>query len=114
MDFSDANLLNEVKALAIKDSPNETCGLILRNEASSWRAVSLENISSLPEESFLIRPESFLSYDNIVAVYHSHPSSSAAPSHADRIHCDELQLSFLIYSIVEDKFSVLTPAKGSV
>jgi len=114
MDINNSDLLDQIKDLATKDFPHETCGLIVCEKEGSWRVVSLKNHSQSPKESFLISPLDFIEHKNIAAIYHSHPDSSSAPSHADRLYCNELQLNFLIYSIIEDKFSVLTPLEESV
>ena len=65
--------------------PNEACGFVLVN----WIPMPCRNISRTPTRGFNIEPEILLEMfryrrDDVLGIYHSHPSLRGTPSEDDR------------------------------
>jgi proteasome lid subunit RPN8/RPN11 len=93
-------LLDEIRAHAVRDYPYECCGLLLGRFAEEGKIVKeTYPISNAREESakrnrFLIEPEELMRGERyareqdleVVGFYHSHPDSPAVPSQYDLEH----------------------------
>lgn len=74
-------IINDIKAHALDQYPNESCGFIVDEEY-----ISFDNLADKPKESFVIQPEAWAKYSQhgtIKAVVHSHPDGPDCPSEAD-------------------------------
>ena len=80
---------------ALKDAPNECCGVLLGRNAVVERAVAMT--SDLPSpDAYFMNPEQQIEVftdmakrgEELLGIYHSHPKGPAEPSGAD------LQLAF--------------------
>jgi proteasome lid subunit RPN8/RPN11 len=87
---------DEMVAQALAEMPNECCGLLAGViEAGVGRVIErypLANIAETPAVEYWSDPRSMFAADkdmrkrglNVLAVYHSHPTSEAVPSRKDR------------------------------
>ncbi len=82
-------LLDEIVAHAVRDAPNECCGLVLGREGAAASARALENLAASPFR-FDIDGRELLSVafaeedeDQLLAIYHSHTRSDPYPSQTD-------------------------------
>ncbi|HEV2057896.1 MAG TPA: M67 family metallopeptidase [Solirubrobacteraceae bacterium] len=87
----DRALLDEIVAHAIRDAPNECCGLIVGRDGSATAAHALENLAASPFR-FDIDGRELIKFafadeeegeDALVAIYHSHTRSEPYPSQTD-------------------------------
>jgi len=82
-------MLDEIVAHAVRDAPNECCGLILGREGTATSARALENLAASPFR-FDIDGRELISFafadeddEQLVAIYHSHTRSAPYPSQTD-------------------------------
>ncbi len=85
----DRALLDEIVAHAIRDAPNECCGLIVGRDGSAIAAQALENLAASPFR-FDIDGRELIAFafadeddDQLTAIYHSHTRSPPYPSQTD-------------------------------
>jgi [CysO sulfur-carrier protein]-S-L-cysteine hydrolase len=85
----DRPLLDEIVAHALRDAPNECCGLVLGRDATASSATALENLAASPFR-FDIDGKELLSVafaeedePQLLAIYHSHTRSAPYPSQTD-------------------------------
>jgi len=101
--------LAEIKAHALETPQLEVCGFVL-NVAGRETVRRARNISSCPDQFFSIAPEEFAVVEgDIVAIYHSHPASLAAPSSGDLAACNRSGFPWVIYSVPKDAFAEVEP-----
>lgn len=99
-----------IKQFSLEEAPNETCGIILKNE-NKIEAIKCKNHASNKEQKFLISPFDFLKIGNsgeIIGYFHSHLNSTKF-SLIDRIQSEAHHLPSIIYSIQEDLFNTYIP-----
>lgn len=85
---------------AISECPKEACGLVAIVKGKE-RYFPCKNLSSDPDQMFVIDPLDYARIEDIgeiVEVFHSHPSTSALPSEADRVACEASGLPWVICS----------------
>jgi proteasome lid subunit RPN8/RPN11 len=82
-------LLDEIVAHAVRDAPNECCGLVVGRDGSATSARALENLAASPLR-FDIDGRELLAVafadeddDQLIAIYHSHTRSAPYPSQTD-------------------------------
>jgi proteasome lid subunit RPN8/RPN11 len=85
----DRATLDEVVAHAVRDAPNECCGLVLGRDGTATSARALENLAASPFR-FDIDGRELIAFafadedeDQLVAIYHSHTRSAPYPSQTD-------------------------------
>lgn len=86
-----ANLRARIIAHARQAAPAEACGILAGRDGRVSRAYPLPNVSDAPLARYLADPEAQLRSfrdmerrgQDMLAVYHSHPRSEAAPSPSD-------------------------------
>ena len=100
-------LKQKIKIYSIDNRSIESCGLVVGSSGGE-EFVPCRNLSPCPELSFTFSAK-YLLVDNLKYIFHSHPSSSSRPSYIDKKYCNELRIPFLIYSLVEDDFSLYYP-----
>ena len=77
----------EAERQAAAAAPAEACGLLIVRRGR-LRYLPCANVADAPLERFLIDPEAFAAAEDegeVVAVVHSHPGASSAPSPADSV-----------------------------
>ncbi len=81
--------LDEIVAHAVRDAPNECCGVVVGSDGSATAARALENLAASPFR-FDIDGRELLPFafaeegdDQLVAIYHSHTRSEPYPSQTD-------------------------------
>jgi proteasome lid subunit RPN8/RPN11 len=83
-------LLDEIVAHAVRDAPNECCGLVLGRDGEASAGKALENLAASPFR-FDIDGRELISVafaedgdeDQLIAIYHSHTRSEPFPSQTD-------------------------------
>ena len=87
----DRALLDEIVAHAVRDAPNECCGLVVGRDGEARAAHALENLAASPFR-FDIDGRELIKFafadedageDGLVAIYHSHTRSAPFPSQTD-------------------------------
>jgi proteasome lid subunit RPN8/RPN11 len=84
-------LYQEMVAQALAERPNECCGLLAGTAGRAVHHFPLVNAAQNPATEYLSEPRSMFAADrairaagfDVVAVYHSHPTSPAVPSRKD-------------------------------
>ena len=84
------SLLDEIVAHAVRDAPNECCGLVASRDGSATAVHSAENLAASPfrfeiDGLTLMRliDEIEEGGEELVAIYHSHTRSAPYPSQTD-------------------------------
>jgi proteasome lid subunit RPN8/RPN11 len=85
----DRALLDDIVAHALRDAPNECCGLIVGRDGTATSARALENLAASPFR-FDIDGRELIAFafadedeDQLTAIYHSHTRSVPYPSQTD-------------------------------
>ncbi|MCI0476747.1 MAG: M67 family metallopeptidase [Anaerolineales bacterium] len=86
-----SNLLHQLIALARRDAPNETCGIIGGKDQRALKIYPLKNTHATPRVNFYAAPlELLAAFRDIeandwehLAIYHSHCATEAYPSETD-------------------------------
>lgn len=85
----DRALLEEIVAHALRDAPNECCGLVVGRGGTATSARALENLAASPFR-FDIDGRELIAFafadegdDELTAIYHSHTRSAPYPSQTD-------------------------------
>jgi proteasome lid subunit RPN8/RPN11 len=82
-------LLDDIVAHAVRDAPNECCGVVLGRDGAANEARALENLAASPFR-FDIDGRDVIKFafaeedeDQLLAIYHSHTRSEPFPSQTD-------------------------------
>lgn len=85
----DRATLDEIVAHAVRDAPDECCGLVVGRDGTASFARALENLAASPFR-FDIDGRELIAFafadegeDELVAIYHSHTRSAPYPSQTD-------------------------------
>ena len=98
--------LKSAKQHALKDAPNETCGIVVDN--IYYPCV---NISDTPEDNFAIHPKDFLkarSKGKLQYIIHSHPNGEPV-SQLDIDACKAMKIKWYIYKNPTDEWLTINP-----
>jgi proteasome lid subunit RPN8/RPN11 len=95
-------LKQEIKNYAIKNSHEESCGLIVKIQ-NDLKFIPSRNLSMYPVYTFEIDYNLFIE-NEVECVFHSHIKDKPKMSVADKKLFKSLGLPFLIYSIRYDEF----------
>ncbi|MCI2243774.1 C40 family peptidase [Xanthomonas sp. PPL568] len=93
--------LQAIQAHAVAEYPRECCGLIVAAPGGE-AYVPCRNAATTPSEHFRLPAEDYAAAEDrgdVLAVVHSHPNASAAPSDADRVMCEASGLPWHIVSV---------------
>lgn len=105
-------LQNEMLKQAELAYPNEACGVVIQ-VGKKQKLIPCRNISKEPTVTFTIDPDDYAAAEElgeIVAIYHSHPNNSAAPSSADLTMCETLGLPWHIVSWPQAGYRYIEPS----
>jgi proteasome lid subunit RPN8/RPN11 len=82
-------MLDEIVAHAVRDAPNECCGLVVGRDGTATAVRALENLAASPFR-FDIDGRELIEFafaddgaDELTAIYHSHTRSAPYPSQTD-------------------------------
>ena len=85
----DRALLDEIVAHAVRDAPNECCGLVVGRDGTASGAQAMENLAASPFR-FDIDGRELIAFafadeddEQLMAIYHSHTRSAPYPSQTD-------------------------------
>lgn len=84
-------LANQVLHLAQCSPDAEICGLISAKNGVPYRCYAIDNVASEPSQQFLLDAKQQIAAmatmreqsEELFAIYHSHPTAPALPSHTD-------------------------------
>jgi proteasome lid subunit RPN8/RPN11 len=83
------SMLDEIVAHAVRDAPNECCGLVVGRDGTATAVRALENLAASPFR-FDIDGRELIEFafaddgaDELTAIYHSHTRSAPYPSQTD-------------------------------
>ncbi len=84
MDRMPEGVARSITAHAAREMPNEACGFVLFD----WSVIHCKNIANFPNRAFRFEPEVVLDmllsrHDEVVGIYHTHPSGRGYPSGED-------------------------------
>lgn len=106
---------NILKEHALKDSPNESCAILFGNIEEQNTIVKeiflTKNIENSPVDFTISNEQLIKGYKmaeeknlDVIAIFHSHPSSDAIPSNTDRKFMETNPVVWIIYSGVTEEF----------
>jgi len=99
------------EAITHPDKPQERCGAIVQ-DGEGQRLIECANIAENPCEEFRFAPEewAYLNVDyEVVALWHTHPNSTAEPTQADRVYIESTGLPWHIVSWPQGGHSYTEP-----
>ena len=110
----DDEVITLARAFAEALDPHESCGLVVEvsGRQSYWPCA---NLADDPVEDFILNPADWRKASRagtIVAVIHSHATTPAAPSLADRLSCNVSGLPWLIIQARSGEVCHLSPEPG--
>ena len=84
-------ITNQLLHFAQISPTKEVCGLIGSQQGRPSSCYPIDNISDQPQQQFLLDPQQQIAamtkmrerHENLLAIYHSHPTSPAEPSKID-------------------------------
>ena len=110
----DAALYEEIVAQALREFPNEACGLIAGKDGVPSKVYAMKNADASPVTYRLDPKEQLQAFNDIDdsgwelwAIYHSHTHSEAYPSETDRGQAFYPEARYLILSLEDREHPVL-------
>lgn len=98
---------------ASDDYPNECCGVISKlNNRKTYIRCENKADKSQCEQEFVISPEEYARIEDegeVLAIVHSHPDSTTAPSLRDRAVCSAMGIPWVICSWPDGDVRILLP-----
>ena len=99
---------NQIIKHAEKELPNEACGYLAGRDGVILKAYEMKNVDNSPEHFSFDPAEQFNVFReirkvglNIIANYHSHPSTPSRPSEEDIRLANDPDISYMIISLAE-------------
>ena len=104
-----ATVLSAVSAHALREAPNECCGLLLGTKNLIDEAAPTRNVLSHPSR-YQIDPQHHIAINRrlrgtsraVLGAYHSHPRTEAVPSARDLAEAHYPEFLWLIVSLASD------------
>jgi proteasome lid subunit RPN8/RPN11 len=106
------HIKEHIKSHALKDHPNECCGLIVEKN-TKHEVFKCNNISTSPLTSFSLDPLDYLkcsSQGKIKSVYHSHLEEEEF-SEADKTNSSYHNVNYIMFNIKNNSFREFNPKK---
>ncbi|HHZ97554.1 MAG TPA: hypothetical protein EYN67_18890 [Flavobacteriales bacterium] len=106
------HIKEHIKSHALKDRPNECCGLIVEKN-TKHKVFKCNNISTSPLTSFSLDPLDYLkcsSQGKIKSVYHSHLEEEEF-SEADKTNSSYHNVNYIMFNIKNNSFREFNPKK---
>lgn len=103
----------ELVDYAREEYPREACGLLV-NVRGKLIFRPCKNISSSPEEDFIIDPlDQIRALHNaeLVAIFHSHTKYDEQPSDQDYMGCKKTEVPWVIYSVLTKRYFTIQPVR---
>ena len=110
------NIKKAIKDHALKQEPNECCGLLYEKEGQI-EAKACENISADTSRHFVINPRDYLytsSLGKIKATYHSHTNKAEEFSATDKLNSKRHKIDYVLYNTNFNTFRLYSHKKSSV
>ncbi len=104
-------IAEKIQKIAFKKQTEEVCGFICF-EDGEFNILEVENMAEDRSSEFYISAKSFLyakQNNNLVAVFHSHPSGNEKLSKYDETCSEATCIPFVVFSNKTRKFSVYEP-----
>lgn len=105
---------DEIVAHARAGKPQEVCGILRGRGTRAFQAIRGRNVAADPLRDYELDPQTVLRQvdfeetgDEMVAIYHSHPTSPAYPSASDAWNAHYPACTYLICSLEDDAFPVV-------
>lgn len=89
---------------ALSSYPQEACGLVIHAQGGE-QYIPCRNTASTASEHFILPAEDWAEAEDIgpvVALFHSHPDTTAAASEADRVSCETTGIPWVIGGVIRD------------
>ena len=102
---------NDALIHAKQQDPKESVGLLL-NIRGKERYYPCRNLSMTSYQCFILDPEDYIAASNvgeIIAIIHSHPTTSPIPSQADKISCENSNLPWHIVNPKTEQWGYCEP-----
>ncbi len=101
------HVVNDMLTQAQKSTNTEICGLIAGSENQGQSIYPITNIAATPETHYQLDPKEQINamrhirdkQQSLIAIYHSHPSSTAQPSPTDISEANYPDAVYLIISL---------------
>ncbi|MFA6335783.1 MAG: M67 family metallopeptidase [Bacteroidales bacterium] len=104
------NIIEGIIHQALKELPNEACGLLTGKNGVVEKRYAMINVdfspshfSFNPAEQFQVFRSALADGTQIIANYHSHPESPARPSKEDIRLAFDPEITYLILSLASEK-----------
>ena len=106
---------NTLKEHAVNDSPNESCAILFgktEGQSSIVKEIFLaKNVEESPVNFTISNEQLIEGYKmaeeknlDVIAIFHSHPSSDAIPSNTDRKFMETNPVVWIIFSGITEEF----------
>ena len=102
---------NDALIHAQAEDPKESVGVLL-NIRGKERYYPCRNLSMTSYQCFILDPEDYIAASNvgeIIAIIHSHPTTSPIPSQADKISCENSNLPWHIVNPKTEQWGYCEP-----
>lgn len=102
----------KIKEHALKDNPEECCGLLVLNRNNILEAFPCRNASQDKENEFVVCQMDYLKasmHGKIIGIYHSHCIQDNSFSELDKQISHKLNLKNIVYILKRDSFEEYSP-----
>lgn len=114
-------IIGRIKRQSERELPNEACGYLAGKDQEASVIYEMtnadrspEHFSFIPEEQFKVLKESRTKGLELIAVYHSHPSTPARMSEEDIRLAVDPDIVYVIYSLKDGTINGFKVEEGSV
>jgi proteasome lid subunit RPN8/RPN11 len=101
---------NQIKKHALKDFPNEACGLLVLEENNNIKVLNCKNVSPDKEKLFSLSPLDYLYASKIGKIIScNHSQKSPDFSEYDKLNSENHKIKYILYSHDIDDFKEYEP-----